>query len=67
MSFRKLPPELKQRITTYYEHRFGGKMFDEQVILSELSDTLRNVCIVVTTQSFQVFITKNGIFTVVVH
>lgn len=43
MSFRKLPQDLRRKITAYYDHKYGGKMFDEQVILNELSHTLRAV------------------------
>ncbi|XP_053087520.1 potassium/sodium hyperpolarization-activated cyclic nucleotide-gated channel 2 [Pangasianodon hypophthalmus] len=41
MSFHKLPAELRQRIHDYYEHRFQGKMFDEDSILGELNDPLK--------------------------
>ncbi|MBN3301429.1 HCN4 protein, partial [Amia calva] len=40
MSFHKLPPEVRQRIHEYYEHRYQGKMFDEESILGELSEPL---------------------------
>lgn len=43
MIYRKLPMDLRRRITDYYDHRFGGKMFDEAAILSEISDSLRKV------------------------
>lgn len=43
MSFHKLPADLRQRIHDYYEHRFQGKMFDEDNILGELSDPLKEV------------------------
>ena len=43
MIYRKLPPDLRRRITDYYDHRFGGKLFDEAAILSEISDSLRKV------------------------
>ena len=43
MSFRKLPRELRVKINDYYEHRFRGKMFDEETILNELSTCLREV------------------------
>jgi len=43
MIYRKLPAELRRRITDYYEHRFGGKLFDEAAILSEISESLRKV------------------------
>ncbi|XP_045704569.1 potassium/sodium hyperpolarization-activated cyclic nucleotide-gated channel 4 [Phyllostomus hastatus] len=41
MSFHKLPPDTRQRIHDYYEHRYQGKMFDEDSILGELSEPLR--------------------------
>ncbi|KAA0710145.1 Potassium/sodium hyperpolarization-activated cyclic nucleotide-gated channel 4 [Triplophysa tibetana] len=41
MSFQKLPADIRQRIHDYYEHRFQGKMFDEENILGELSDPLK--------------------------
>ncbi|XP_071168792.1 potassium/sodium hyperpolarization-activated cyclic nucleotide-gated channel 2-like isoform X4 [Mytilus edulis] len=41
MIFRKLPHSLRQRISEYYEHRFQGKMFDEEYILTELNSCLR--------------------------
>ena len=40
---RKLPRQLRQRISDYYEHRYHGKMFDEESILGELNDCLREV------------------------
>lgn len=43
MSFHKLPPDTRQRIHEYYEHRYQGKMFDEDSILGELSEPLREV------------------------
>lgn len=43
MSFHKLPPDTRQRIHEYYEHRYQGKMFDEESILGELSEPLREV------------------------
>ena len=43
MAYRKLPPLLRQKIAGYYEHRYQGKMFDENEILYELSDCLREV------------------------
>ncbi|XP_077598972.1 potassium/sodium hyperpolarization-activated cyclic nucleotide-gated channel 2 [Stigmatopora nigra] len=41
MSFHKLPSDVRQRIHDYYEQRFQGKMFDEDSILGELSDPLK--------------------------
>lgn len=43
MSFHKLPADLRQKIHEYYEHRFQGKMFDEENILGELSEPLKEV------------------------
>jgi len=43
MIYRKLPRNLRQRITDYYEHRYQGKMFDEASILGELNECLREV------------------------
>jgi hyperpolarization activated cyclic nucleotide-gated potassium channel 2 len=43
MVWRKLPREMRNRITEYYEHRYQGKMFDEEAILEELSERLRLV------------------------
>ncbi|KAM4707337.1 potassium/sodium hyperpolarization-activated cyclic nucleotide-gated channel 2 [Discoglossus pictus] len=41
MSFHKLPADFRQRIHDYYEHRYQGKMFDEDSILEELNEPLR--------------------------
>ncbi|CAG9766482.1 unnamed protein product [Ceutorhynchus assimilis] len=41
MAYRKLPREMRQRITEYFEHRYQGKFFDEDIILGELSEKLR--------------------------
>ncbi|KAL1502042.1 hypothetical protein ABEB36_007247 [Hypothenemus hampei] len=41
MAYRKLPREMRQRITEYFEHRYQGKFFDEEIILGELSEKLR--------------------------
>ncbi|XP_068458998.1 potassium/sodium hyperpolarization-activated cyclic nucleotide-gated channel 3 isoform X3 [Clinocottus analis] len=41
MSFHKLPADMRQRIHDYYEHRYQGKMFDEDSILGELNEPLR--------------------------
>lgn len=43
MAYRKLPREMRQRITEYFEHRYQGKFFDEEAILGELSEKLREV------------------------
>lgn len=43
MSFHKLPAEMRQKIHDYYEHRYQGKIFDEENILNELNDPLREV------------------------
>ncbi|MEQ2266676.1 hypothetical protein XENORESO_015176 [Xenotaenia resolanae] len=41
MSFHKLAADFRQKIHDYYEHRYQGKMFDEESILGELSEPLR--------------------------
>uniref|UniRef100_A0ACB8EQF5 Anaphase-promoting complex subunit Hcn1 n=1 Tax=Sphaerodactylus townsendi TaxID=933632 RepID=A0ACB8EQF5_9SAUR len=41
MSFHKLPADMRQKIHDYYEHRYQGKIFDEESILNELNDPLR--------------------------
>ncbi|XP_059847145.1 potassium/sodium hyperpolarization-activated cyclic nucleotide-gated channel 2 [Hypanus sabinus] len=41
MSFHKLPADFRQKIHDYYEHRYQGKMFDEDNILGELNEPLR--------------------------
>ncbi|CAB1314001.1 unnamed protein product [Coregonus sp. 'balchen'] len=41
MSFHKLPSDFRQKIHDYYEHRYQGKMFDEESILEELNEPLR--------------------------
>ncbi|XP_033120815.1 potassium/sodium hyperpolarization-activated cyclic nucleotide-gated channel 2-like, partial [Anneissia japonica] len=38
---RKLPKDLRDKITDYYEYRYHGKMFDEEVIFSEVSRVLK--------------------------
>lgn len=43
MIYRKLPRSLRQKIAEYYEHRYQGKMFDEERILGELNECLRQV------------------------
>ena len=43
MGYRKLPRDLRQRIAEYFEHRYQGKFFDEDMILGELSERLREV------------------------
>ena len=43
MSFHKLPADMRQKIHDYYEHRYQGKIFDEESILNELNDPLREV------------------------
>ena len=41
MQYRRLPKNLRVRIRDYYETRYHGKMFDEETIMSELSQNLR--------------------------
>ena len=43
MSYRKLPRETRHKISEYFEHRYQGKFFDEEAILGELSEKLREV------------------------
>ena len=43
MAYRKLPRETRHRISEYFEHRYQGKFFDEEAILGELSEKLREV------------------------
>lgn len=43
MVYRKLPRDLRTRITEYFEHRYQGKFFDEDQILGELSEKLKEV------------------------
>ena len=43
MRYRKLPLRLRLKVEDYYEHRFHHKLFDEDMILSELSRALREV------------------------
>lgn len=43
MSYRRLPLDMRKRITEYFEHRYQGKFFDEKWILDEMSDKLREV------------------------
>lgn len=59
MSFHKLPADVRQRIHDYYEHRFQGKMFDEDSILGELSDPLKEVCYLLNLPYPQLYIYLN--------
>ena len=45
MAYRKLPRDMRSRITEYFEHRYQGKFFDEEEILGELSEKLKEVSI----------------------
>ena len=45
MSYRRLPVILRDKMTKYYEHRFQGKLFDEERILGEISRPLRDVSV----------------------
>ena len=53
MAYRKLPRDCRNKITEYFEHRYQGKFFDEEAILGELSEKLREV-------SFDVFNDRTG-------
>lgn len=41
MDYKKLPHLLRARITDYFENRYRGHYFDEDKILSQLSEVLR--------------------------
>ncbi|OTF76770.1 potassium/sodium hyperpolarization-activated cyclic nucleotide-gated channel 4-like protein, partial [Euroglyphus maynei] len=41
MAYRKLPRDIRVRIGDYFEHRYQGKFFNEDTILDELSERLR--------------------------
>ena len=43
MAYRKLPRPLRARISDFYEHRFQGKIFNEEEILRELNAPIREV------------------------
>ena len=43
MAYRKLPRDMRHKIAEYFEHRYQGKFFDEEAILGELSEKLREV------------------------
>lgn len=45
MSYRRLPLDMRKRITDYFEHRYQGKFFNEKWILDEMSDKLREVSV----------------------
>ena len=53
MSFHKLPADFRQKIYDYYEHRYQGKMFDEDSILGELNGPLREVGLLREVSSWQ--------------
>lgn len=42
MAWRKFPHDLRNRIADYYEHRYQGKMFDEDDIINEISERLKS-------------------------
>ncbi len=56
MSFHKLPADMRQRIHDYYEHRFQGKIFDEDNILGELNDPLKEVSLIIFLSFFLVLV-----------
>lgn len=41
ISYKKLSPSIKERVKQYYELKFRGKYFDENMILDELNLSLR--------------------------
>ena len=44
MRYRKIPQDLRTRVQEFYELRFRKKFFNEEAILQELSQGLREVC-----------------------
>ena len=55
MAYRKLPRDCRNKITEYFEHRYQGKFFDEEAILGELSEKLREVRFMISTFSAEIF------------
>ena len=43
MAYRELPRALRAKVADYYEHRFGGHMFDVEQIFKELSEPLKQM------------------------
>ena len=43
MRYRKLPHDIKLRVHEYYFQRYHGQLFDEEAILLELSQALKEV------------------------
>jgi len=41
ITYRGLPDNVKERLSNYYEHRYQGRMFDEEQILCEISKPLK--------------------------
>lgn len=41
MQYRRMPKELRFRVRNYFEHRHEGKSFDEDAILAQLSQPLK--------------------------
>ena len=41
--YKKLPQSLQKRLRDYFENRFKGQYFDEDRIISQLSEVLREV------------------------
>ncbi|XP_075743726.1 potassium/sodium hyperpolarization-activated cyclic nucleotide-gated channel 2-like isoform X1 [Rhipicephalus microplus] len=41
MQYRRMPKDLRFRVRNYFEHRHEGKAFDEDAILAELSQPLK--------------------------
>ncbi|XP_050522318.1 potassium/sodium hyperpolarization-activated cyclic nucleotide-gated channel 1 isoform X2 [Daktulosphaira vitifoliae] len=41
MSYRRLPLDMRKKITEFFEHKYQGKFFNEKWILQEVSDKLR--------------------------
>jgi hypothetical protein len=44
MAYRKLPREMRQRITEYFEHRYQGKFFDEDQVTNPIKTFFLRRC-----------------------
>ena len=62
MAYRKLPRDTRNKITEYFEHRYQGKFFDEEAILGELSEKLREVSEMIYWSDEWIVFKQNTIF-----
>ena len=51
---------MRARITEYFEHRYQGKFFNEDQILGELSEKLKEVSIDCSNSKCQLFLKRNN-------